>query len=59
VVVLSDSRSTGKAWLRLRVPDPRVEFALTGMNRERRGTAGTQVSSAQEHSLLASFGILF
>jgi hypothetical protein len=59
VVVLSDSRTTGKAWLRLRVPDPRVEFALTGMNRERRGTAGTQVSSAQEHSLLASFGILF
>jgi hypothetical protein len=59
VVVMSDSRSTGRAWLAARFLEPGVEIALTGTLRGRRGEAGNSVTSASETSLAASLGVVF
>jgi hypothetical protein len=59
VISLSDARTIVRAWLRLRVPDPHLEFALGGSWRDRSGTTGYQTVSQQERSLLASFAVVF
>jgi hypothetical protein len=59
VISLSDARTVVRAWLRFRVPDPHLEFALGGVWRDRSGTTGYQTVSQQERSLLASFAVVF
>ena len=59
VISLSDARTVVRAWLRFRVPEPSIEFALSGIWRDRSGAAGYQTASQQERSLLAIFAVVF
>jgi hypothetical protein len=58
-VVMSDARATGRAWLAARFQDPGVEFAITGVVRERSGAAGVETTCARETSLAAVAGVVF
>jgi hypothetical protein len=59
VVSLTDTRSSARAWLRYRVPEPGLEFAVGGIYRDRRGTAGLEETNRQERSLFGSFAVVF
>lgn len=59
VVSLADVRAIGTAWLRLHLHEPSIEFGLSAIARERRGTAGNQETSQQDRSFLGSFTVIF
>jgi hypothetical protein len=59
VISLTDTRTSARAWLRYRVPDPSLEFAVGGIYRDRRGTAGAVEANYQERSLFGSFAVVF
>ena len=59
VVSLADLRAIGTAWLRVHLHEPSVEFGLSAIARERRGTAGNQETSQRDRSLLLSFTVVF
>ena len=59
VIPLTDTRTSAQAWFRYRVPDPGLEFAVGGIYRDCRGTAGTSDASRQVALLFGSFAVVF
>ncbi|HVP66483.1 MAG TPA: DUF3943 domain-containing protein [Anaeromyxobacteraceae bacterium] len=59
VASMQDGRSLATAWLRWRVTDPSLEFALRGEWRQRWGAVEGLHASQQERSLLGSFAVVF